>query len=121
MRPYLEPLSDMLMPLGIFAVMALLTTATIGAAKDPLGWGGYHCSRWTEDHLNEANVKNLSDTGLSQVQWVMGYLQGAAGPELPEVSDNYIVVWINDYCTRQPPDPTIEQAAQALLRDLLHR
>jgi len=96
----------------------LLTTAPVGAAKDSLGWGGYYCSRWTDDHLGQSAFRNLSEAALSQAQWVLGYLQGAAGSELPDVSDGYIVAWVNDYCAKQPLD-TIEQAAQALMRDLL--
>jgi hypothetical protein len=109
------------MLLRLALTFLLLTTAPVGAVEPSLGWGGYHCSRWTEDRRSQSDFLNLSEVGQSQAQWVFGYLVGAAGrSELSDMSDPFIVAWVNEYCRKQPKH-TIEQAAQALTRDLPRR
>jgi len=109
------------MLLCLALTVLLLTTAPVGATEHSLGWGGYYCSRWIEDHRGQSAWLNLSEVGQSQAQWVFGYLLGAAGrSELPDMSDECIVAWVNEYCRKQPKH-TIEQAAQALMRDLPRR
>jgi hypothetical protein len=107
------------------ALVALLLMTSPVWAKEPkkiLGWGGYYCSRWNEDHasFDSASWLRLSETARSQAQWVMGYFEGAAGPKLPRISDNYILARINDYCLDHPEDP-IERAANTILQELLTR
>ena len=96
--------------------LLLLTTTPAGVAQAALGFGGYYCHRGTDDHPTN-DWTSQSKAGLAQYQWVLGYLQGAAGSAPPKVRDAYVVAWVSAYCIRYPQNK-IEQAAEALLREV---
>jgi len=111
--------------LGALVLVAATSGELVG--QTALGWGGYYCDRWLEDHPYGTSWSSVSDAVRSQSHWIFGYLS-ASGYTYQRVSgildpagvmniDDAITKWVTKYCQSRPGD-TIERAARSLVEYL---
>jgi hypothetical protein len=100
--------------------LAMISETAPAGSRVYIGDGVNSCGAWTQERARESPRVQLWKG------WILGYVSGANTPaEHPEIISSAIDgpavwAWVDNYC-RSNPLETIQVAAMALVRELLHR